>query len=127
MGEGFDVGEGGDEGVGGFAEGEAAEAGGVDDEAAGGGADEVAESRAVAAFIVEVAGVHHVLDVGVGEVIHECAFADAGAAEDDAGDAGLQVVADVFHSFAGDDADGMNWGAGGDGRDLRDQRFLFFA
>ncbi len=76
-GEGVDVGEGGDEGVVGFTEGEAAEAGGIDEEAAGGGFDEVAEGGAVASLVVEVADFHHVLDVGVGEGVDEGGLADA--------------------------------------------------
>ena len=105
-GEGFEVGEGGEEGIGGFAEGKAAEAGGVDDKAADGGFDEVAVGGAVAAFVVEVADFHHVLQVLIGEMVDEGGFADAGGAEDDGGDAGGEQRAELVDALAGDDGDG---------------------
>lgn len=126
-GEGVDVGEGVDEGVGGFAECEAAETGGVDDEAAGGGADEVAEGGAVATFVVEFAGFHHVLDVGVGECVDEGGLADAGGTEDDGGGSGGEVMADGVEGGGRFDADGVEGGVAGDGAGLVEEGLGVFA
>jgi len=124
-GQGVDVGERGGQGIVGFAEGQAAEAGRVDDQAAHGrqgGTHEVAEGGAMAAFVVKVAHFHHVLHVGLSQVINQGAFAHAGGAQDNRGDAGAQVVADGIHALAGNDADGMNVLGAQEGLGFADKR-----